>query len=133
MFTTLAIGAGTLGGALIVSKTMYVRTMRKLAPEGRAKVLAILHRFRLFEAFPVILLITYFVTKAVYPDYRLLVIFLSWAAYNVYLLFKMRWVMAAFRRAKVSLDFQVGYVFAGMVAYSGLVSSLLVLYQGGHL
>lgn len=133
MLATIAFGVGTLGGAILVSRRMYARTVNALAPEVQERLGAILKRIRFVQLFPIALLSAYAAAKIFFPSYRLHVIFISWAAYNVYLLFRTRWMMGAFRRAKLPADFQMGYVFSGMIAYSGLVSSLLILYHGGHL
>ncbi len=133
MVGTLSVGLVTLCGSFAVSRTMYLRVRRRLGGEDRARLSELNARFRLFAAAPLLMLLVYLLARVFAPNSRLLIIFALWALYNLFLVLKMRWLIAAFHEARLPPGFQLGYIFSRVIAYTGLVSSMLILFEGGYL
>ncbi len=129
----ILIGIVTLGGSLYIARTMYDKGRQQLTVPQAERLYHILLRFRYYQLIPGLLFALYVAGKIFTPEQNLLNVLFLWTSYNIFLWLKMRWIMKQFRQHKLPADFQTNYVFSQIIGYTGLVSSMLILFRGENL
>ena len=115
-----------------VSRFFYRHLYKKLNEEHRLSLANVNGEFKLFRFAPIILLLIYMFVQWKFADYKAHTFLMLWVIYNLFLFFHIRWVLKAYKEVELPPNFVQGWMQSKIIFYVGVISSLLVLYEGGH-
>ena len=109
------------------------KLVKALSDQHRKDYADVSRSFVLFRAGPICFFVIYILVYYTIPDYKGGAFLILWMLYNIFHFFYFRWLMKAMKDISLPPDFIQRYMMTRILSYVGVILSLLLLFEGGHL